>query len=68
MTIYGRPTKLLMADWARENLKPDQTFIKDDAVRWFAQHYPKIKGNTVNAPPAGVLEPLTATIQATCDE
>ena len=49
MTIYERPTKSLMTDWAKENLKPGQTFTKDDAARWFARHYPKIKGNTVNA-------------------
>src|ERR1700674_1661746 len=48
MTIYDRPTKSLMTDWAKENLKPGQTFTKDDAARWFARHYPKIKGNTVN--------------------
>jgi hypothetical protein len=47
MTIYERPTKMLMTDWARENLKLGQTFSKDDAVRWFAQHYP-IKANTVS--------------------
>ena len=48
MTIYERPTKSLMTDWAKEALKPEQTFTKDDATRWFAQHYPRIKGSTVN--------------------
>jgi hypothetical protein len=48
MTIYERPTKSLLAEWAVENLKPGQTFAKDDAARWFATCYPKIKGATVN--------------------
>jgi endonuclease len=47
MPIYERPTKSLMADWAKENLKPGQIFKKSDAVRWFAEHYPKIKRATV---------------------
>ena len=48
MTIYERPTKSLLAEWVVENLKPGQTFAKDDAARWFATRYPKIKGATVN--------------------
>lgn len=48
MTIYERPTKSLVADWAKETLKPGQTFAKDDVIRWFTQHYPKIKSSTVN--------------------
>jgi hypothetical protein len=48
MSIYERPTKLLMADWAKESLRPNQTFRKSDAVRWFGQHYPKIKRTTVS--------------------
>jgi hypothetical protein len=48
MPIYERPTKSLLADWAKASLKPDQTFGKAEAVRWFAQHYPKIKRGTVN--------------------
>jgi hypothetical protein len=44
MPIYERPTKSLMADWAKENLKQSQT---SDPVRWFAEHYPKIKRPTV---------------------
>ena len=47
MPIYDRPTKSLMADWAKDNLKPDQVFSKSDVVPWFAQHYPKIKSNNV---------------------
>jgi hypothetical protein len=48
MTIYERPTKSLMAEWAKASLEPGQTFAKADAARWFAQHYPKIKVGTVN--------------------
>jgi hypothetical protein len=48
MSIYERPTKSLMADWAKENLSPGQTFKRSTAVQWFAEHYPKIKPNTVN--------------------
>jgi endonuclease len=47
MPIYDRPTKSLMADWAKDNIKPEQTFSKPDVIRWFADHYPKIKRNTV---------------------
>jgi hypothetical protein len=47
MSIYERPTKSLMADWAKEALEPGQTFSKSDAIRWFAEYYPKIKRNTV---------------------
>ena len=36
-----------MADWAKDNLKPDQVFSKSDVVPWFAQHYPKIKSTNV---------------------
>jgi hypothetical protein len=37
-----------MTDWAKESLKADQIFTRDDAARWFARHYPKLKGSTVN--------------------
>lgn len=47
-SIYkDQPTKLLMADWAKASLRPNQIFSKSDAIRWFAEHYPKIKRNTV---------------------
>jgi hypothetical protein len=36
-----------MVDWAKEHLTPGQAFNKAAAVRWFADHYPKIKSNTV---------------------
>ena len=37
-----------MADWAKENLSLGQTFKRSTVVQWFAEHYPKIKRNTVN--------------------
>lgn len=46
--IYkDKPTKLLMADWAKANLNPTQTFSKSAPIRWFSEHYPKIKRTTV---------------------
>ena len=48
MSIYERPTKSLMTDWAKEHLSQGQIFKKAEPVRWFAEHYPKIKSNTVD--------------------
>lgn len=48
MPIYDRPTKALMAEWAKEYLKPSQNFSKSDPERWFAENYPRIKRNTVH--------------------
>jgi hypothetical protein len=47
MSIYDRPTKTLMAEWAKQYLTQGKVFGKSDAVRWFAEHYPKIKSATV---------------------
>src|SRR5262249_12323195 len=47
MPIYERPTKSLMADWAKKHLTPGQIFRKTAPIQWFATHYPKIKKNTV---------------------
>lgn len=48
MSIYERPVKSLMRDWTKEKLAPGQAFKKAAAVQWFAEHYPKIKRNTVS--------------------
>jgi hypothetical protein len=48
MSIYDRPTKSLMADWAKQHLSQGQIFAKSGAAQWFAEHYPKIKRTTVN--------------------
>ena len=46
--IYDRPAASLIADWTKAtNLKPGQTFSKSDVVRWFAEHYPKLKRSTI---------------------
>jgi hypothetical protein len=37
-----------MTDWAKKYLSQGQTFSKAAPARWFAEHYPKIKHNTVN--------------------
>ena len=47
MPIYEKSTKELMHDFTAHKLKPGQVFSRKDAVRWFADHYPDIKGNTV---------------------
>ncbi len=47
MAIYDKPTKTLMAEWAKEALQPDTYFSKQQAVDWFKIHYPNIKSNTV---------------------
>ena len=47
MSIYERPTKQLMHDFAKERLKRGQIFEKNDAVVWFREKYPKIKSKTV---------------------
>src|SRR4051812_24019056 len=47
MPIYDRPTKSLIADWAKQHLAPGQVFNKAAPVQWFAEHYPKTNRNTV---------------------
>ena len=47
MPIYEKSTKELMHDFTAHKLKSGQVFSRKDAVRWFADHYPDIKGNTV---------------------
>lgn len=49
MPIYDKPTKTLMREFAERKLAGGQVFAKSDAVRWFADHYPKIKPGTVQA-------------------
>jgi endonuclease len=47
MPIYDRPAKTLMCEWATQHLTPGQTFEKAAPIRWFKEHYPKIKSNTI---------------------
>ncbi|HSH03755.1 MAG TPA: AAA family ATPase [Anaerolineae bacterium] len=49
MTIYDQPVRTLFHEMVVDlELQPGQTFTRQDAVDWFAQHYPKIKEGTVN--------------------
>jgi hypothetical protein len=47
MAIYEKPTKTLMLEFVKENLKPGQIFEKKQAVNWFKQHYPNIRPTMV---------------------
>ncbi len=47
MPIYEKPTRELMHEFAAQKLKPGQVFSRKDAVRWFSDHYPDIKSNTI---------------------
>ena len=47
MPIYDKPTRELMHEFAAQKLTPGQVFSRKDAIRWFAEHYPDIKNNTV---------------------
>jgi hypothetical protein len=47
MSIYPKPTKILMKEFVGQNIKPGQAFEKKQAVDWFGQKYPNIKPNTV---------------------
>ncbi|MDE0717553.1 MAG: endonuclease NucS [Rhodospirillaceae bacterium] len=47
MQIYDKPTRELMHEFAAQKLTLGQVFAPKDAVRWFAEHYPKIKSGTV---------------------
>ena len=47
MTIYDKSTRELMKEFAEQKLTPGQVFSRKDAIRWFSDHYPNIKSNTV---------------------
>ena len=47
MPIYDKPTRVLMHEFAEQKLTSGQEFSRKDAVRWFSEHYPDIKSNTV---------------------
>lgn len=48
MPIYKQPTRVLMSEFAKDELKPGQVFKRAAAMRWFGEHYPKIKSSTVS--------------------
>lgn len=50
MPHYIHPVRILMKEMATDLARtPDATFSRQDAIRWFAQKYPKIKVGTVAA-------------------
>ena len=54
MPIYDKPTRELMHEFAAQRLKPGQVFTRKDAIRWFAERYPKINKNTVEIHVSGM--------------
>jgi hypothetical protein len=49
-TLNEKPVRLLMQDMAASmGLKPGQSFTREQAVQWFAEHYPNVKQGTVAA-------------------
>jgi hypothetical protein len=49
-TLNEKPVRLLMQDMAASmGLTPGQSFTREQAVQWFAQHYPNVKQGTVAA-------------------
>jgi hypothetical protein len=50
MALYSKPVRVLMKEMVADLAKaPDAIFTKQDAIKWFAQNYPKIKVGTVTA-------------------
>src|SRR3954447_20042766 len=49
MSIYAKPVRLLMKDMADSfALQAEQSFTRQQAIDWFALHYPKIRPGTVH--------------------
>jgi len=49
MSIYAKPVRLLMKEMADEfALRPGQSFTRQQAIDWFAAHYPKIRRGTIH--------------------
>jgi len=50
MAIYDKPVRFLMKDMVNAfGLKDGQSFVRQEAIDWFSQHYPKIKKGTITA-------------------
>jgi len=49
MPIYDKPVRLLMKEDMKDALalQPGQLFTKQEAIDWFARHYPRIKTGTI---------------------
>lgn len=49
-TLNEKPVRLLMQDMTKDmRLSPGQAFSREQAIQWFAEHYPNIKKGTVVA-------------------
>lgn len=49
-TLNEKPVRLLMHDMATSiSLTPGQVFTREQAIQWFAEHYPNVKQGTVAA-------------------
>jgi len=49
-TLNEKPVRLLMHDMATSmSLAPGQVFTREQAIQWFAEHYPNVKQGTVAA-------------------
>ena len=50
MAIYGKPVRVLLQEMIEE-LAPQkgQQFSREQAIRWFGEHYPDIKEGTISA-------------------
>lgn len=50
MAIYNKSVRLLMKDMVNAfSLQDGQSFVRQQAIDWFSQHYPKIKKGTITA-------------------
>jgi hypothetical protein len=50
MAIYDKPVRFLMKDMVNAfSLQNGQSFVRQQAIDWFTQHYPKIKKGTITA-------------------
>jgi len=50
MAIYDKPVRSLIHEMVTAlSAPPDKQFSKDQAIEWFAKHYPKIKEGTITA-------------------
>jgi len=49
-TIYEKSTRALLRDMLKDlDLKPGQVLTAQRALKWFADHYPKLRSTTINA-------------------
>jgi endonuclease len=50
MPIYEKPVRAILPDMIADLASdPSMVFTREEAVRWFADHYPKIRNSTVAA-------------------